>query len=122
MMSHDHHTSRLTRPFRPLRVSLASVALGAATVLAGPMTGGVPVGATVQAQELPAGVDPAAIEAALAAPISVAAGQTSTVSLPVAVEASYSGGGWEVSASGGAVTITAPAEGGQVSILSLIHI
>ena len=116
MMSHDHHTSRLTRPFRPLRVSLASVALGAATVLAGPMTGGVPVGATVQAQELPAGVDPAAIEAALAAPISVAAGQTSTVSLPVAVEASYSGGGWEVSASGGAVTITAPAEGGQVSI------
>lgn len=116
MMSHDHHTSRLTRPFRPLRVSLAGVALGAATVLAGPMTGGVPVGATVQAQELPAGVDPAAIEAALAAPISVAAGQTATVSLPVAVEASYSGGGWEVSASGGAVTITAPAEGGQVSI------
>ena len=52
----------------------------------------------------------------LATPVSVAAGQTSTVSLPVPVEASYSGGGWSVSASGGSATITAPAEGGQVSI------
>ena len=81
---------------------------------------------------------PPEVEAAIAAPISVPAGQTTTVSLPVPAEASYSGDGWSVSASGTSATITAPAEGGQVSVpvsaqgmnatltlvadLSLIHI
>ena len=59
---------------------------------------------------------PPEVEAAIAAPISVPAGQTTTVSLPVPAEASYSGDGWNVSASGTSATITAPAEGGQVSV------
>lgn len=68
------------------------------------------------AQALPAGMDPAAIQAAIASPISVAAGTTTSVSLPYPVDASYSGGGWEISASGGSATITAPAEGGSVVV------
>ena len=59
---------------------------------------------------------PPEVEAAIAAPISVPAGQTTTVSLPVPAEASYSGDGWNVSASGTSATITAPAEGGQISV------
>ncbi len=66
--------------------------------------------------QIPEGMTPEAVQSMLATPVSVAAGQTTTVSLPVPVEASYSGGGWSVSASGGSATITAPAEGGQVSI------
>src|SRR5699024_8467468 len=54
--------------------------------------------------------------AAISAPISVPAGQTTTVSLPVAANASYSGDGWSVSTSGSTVTITAPPEGGQISV------
>ena len=59
---------------------------------------------------------PPEVEAAIAAPISVPAGQTTTVSLPVPAEANYSGGGWNVSASGTSATITAPADGGQISV------
>ena len=59
---------------------------------------------------------PPEVEAAIAAPISVPAGQTTTVSLPVPAEASYSGDGWNVSASGTSATITAPADGGQISV------
>lgn len=68
------------------------------------------------AQAMPAGMDPAAIQAAISSPISVAAGTTTSVSLPYPVDASYSGGGWEISASGGSATITAPAEGGSVVV------
>lgn len=59
---------------------------------------------------------PPEVEAAIAAPISVPAGQTTTVSLPVPAEANYSGDGWSVSASGTSATITAPADGGQISV------
>ena len=59
---------------------------------------------------------PPEVEAAIASPISVPAGQTTTVSLPVPAEANYSGDGWNVSASGPSATITAPAEGGQISV------
>ena len=59
---------------------------------------------------------PPEVEAAIAAPISVPAGQTTTVSLPVPAEANYSGDGWNVSASGTSATITAPADGGQISV------
>lgn len=59
---------------------------------------------------------PPEVEAAIASPISVPAGQTTTVSLPVPAEASYSSDGWNVSASGTTATITAPAEGGQISV------
>jgi len=59
---------------------------------------------------------PPEVEAAIAAPISVPAGQTTTVSLPVPAEANYSGDGWNVSVSGTSATITAPADGGQISV------
>ena len=59
---------------------------------------------------------PPEVEAAIAAPIPVPAGETTTVSLPVPAEASYSGDGWNVSASGTSATITAPPEGGQISV------
>lgn len=68
------------------------------------------------ATALPGGLDPAAVQAALSSPISVPAGQTTTVFLPVPADAAYSGGGWNISAGGGSATITAPAEGGQVSV------
>lgn len=50
------------------------------------------------------------------ASVSVPAGQTSTVSLPVPVDISYAGEGWNINASGGSATITAPPEGGQVTV------
>lgn len=72
--------------------------------------------ATPAALALPGGVSMSDIQAALSGPISVPAGQTTTVSLPVAVNAQYSGGGWQVSSAGNSVTITAPPEGGQISV------
>ncbi|ART21255.1 hypothetical protein CBE89_06940 [Corynebacterium striatum] len=50
------------------------------------------------------------------ATVSVPAGQTSTVTLPVPVEVSFAENGWNISASGGTATITAPAEGGEVTV------
>lgn len=96
-------TGRLNGP-HPLRAGV----LGAACVAA--------LSITPVAQAMPAGMDPAAIQAAISSPISVAAGTTTSVSLPYPVDASYSGGGWEISASGGSATITAPAEGGSVVV------
>ena len=102
---------------RPLAAACAAAAL-TAPALAAPAIlaplGESPVPAA--SAQIPEGLTPEAVQSMLATPVSVAAGQTSTVSLPVPVEASYSGGGWSVSASGGSATITAPAEGGQVSI------
>ena len=68
------------------------------------------------AHALPGGMSVEDARAAISAPISVPAGQTTTVSLPVAANASYSGDGWSVSTSGSTVTITAPPEGGQISV------
>ncbi|MFH0410493.1 hypothetical protein ACG98H_00070 [Corynebacterium sp. L4756] len=68
------------------------------------------------AQALPAGVSADDVRAMISAPISVPAGQTTTVSLPMAANASYSGGGWSVSTSGSTATVTAPPEGGQISV------
>ncbi|MDY6049330.1 MAG: hypothetical protein SPI77_02000 [Corynebacterium sp.] len=65
------------------------------------------------AQPVPPGISEADVIAAISAPISVPAGETITVSLPVPVTASYSGGGWTVSSAGTAVTVTAPAEPGS---------
>ena len=68
------------------------------------------------AHALPGGMSVEDARAAISAPISVPAGQTTTVSLPVSANASYSGDGWSVSTSGSTVTITAPPEGGQISV------
>lgn len=107
--------------FLPSRRHLAAACAAAALtapVLAAPAIL-APLGETpipVASAQIPEGMTPEAVQSMLATPVSVAAGQTTTVSLPVPAEASYSGGGWSVSASGGSATITAPAEGGQVSI------
>ena len=80
---------------------------------------GATTGAVVAApaaHALPGGMSVEDARAAISAPISVPAGQTTTVSLPVAANASYSGDGWSVSTSGSTVTITAPPEGGQISV------
>ncbi|MCQ9332507.1 hypothetical protein NQ042_00060 [Corynebacterium phoceense] len=115
MPTTSHSVFLLSR--RPLAAAFAAAAL-TAPALAAPAIlaplGESPVPAA--SAQIPEGLTPEAVQSMLATPVSVAAGQTSTVSLPVPVEASYSGGGWSVSASGGSATITAPAEGGQVSI------
>src|SRR5699024_5671385 len=68
------------------------------------------------AQALPAGISVEDARAAISAPISVPAGQTTTVNVPIAVDAGYPGDGWSVSSAGNSVTITAPPEGGQISV------
>ncbi|GJN42560.1 hypothetical protein [Corynebacterium ammoniagenes] len=74
------------------------------------------VAAAPSAQALPAGISVEDARAAISAPISVPAGQTTTVNVPIAVDAGYSGDGWSVSSAGNSVTITAPPEGGQISV------
>ena len=86
-----------------VRHSLTALAVLAALSI--PATGG--------AQQLPGGVSVQDVQAAIAQPISVPAGETITVDLGVPVQAGYSGGGWQVSTSGTQVTVTAPAEGGS---------
>lgn len=86
-----------------MRHSLTALAVLAALSI--PATGG--------AQQLPGGVSVQDVQAAIAQPISVPAGETITVDLGVPVQAGYSGEGWQVSTSGSQVTVTAPAEGGS---------
>lgn len=50
------------------------------------------------------------------ATIPVPAGQTTTVSLPVPVDVNVASDGWNVTASGGSATVTAPPAGGQISV------
>ncbi|MDO5031638.1 hypothetical protein [Corynebacterium sp.] len=50
------------------------------------------------------------------ASFTVPTGQTTTVSLPVPVEVNFAAEGWSVTASGGSATVTAPAEGGQITV------
>lgn len=87
-------------------VALAATAMIAST----------PVLVAPTASALPPGVSMQDVQAALSGPISVPAGQTTSVSLPVPVNASYNGGGWSVSSGGNSVSITAPPEGGQISV------
>ena len=92
-----------------------AASIAAACILGlGATTGAVVVAPAAHA--LPGGMSVEDARAAISAPISVPAGQTTTVSLPVAANASYSGDGWSVSTSGSTVTITAPPEGGQISV------
>ncbi|MEJ5929141.1 hypothetical protein WG915_11050 [Corynebacterium sp. H128] len=58
--------------------------------------------------QLPAGID---AQSMIGGPISVPAGETTTVDLGIPVSASYSGNGWNVVSAGSAVTVTAPASG-----------
>ncbi|MDY3127009.1 MAG: hypothetical protein SOW59_02600 [Corynebacterium sp.] len=62
------------------------------------------------------GYSPEEIAAALSTPFSVPAGQTTTFQLPVAASASYNDGAWSVATAGNSVTITAPSEGGTISV------
>ncbi|MDU0479622.1 hypothetical protein QVA66_10260 [Staphylococcus chromogenes] len=64
--------------------------------------------ATPAHAQLPGGMN---LQSIAGETISVPAGQTTTVDLGYPVQASYSGGGWQVSSAGTAVTVTAPASG-----------
>src|SRR5690625_5202948 len=92
-----------------------AASIAAACILGLGATTGAVVAAPA-AHALPGGMSVEDARAAISAPISVPAGQTTTVSLPVAANASYSGDGWSVSTSGSTVPITAPPEGGQISV------
>ena len=110
MNSSRNHALSHTLASRRFAASIA-----AACILGlGATTGAVVVAPAAHA--LPGGMSVEDARAAISAPISVPAGQTTTVSLPVAANASYSGDGWSVSTSGSTVTITAPPEGGQISV------
>lgn len=110
MNSSRNHALSHTLASRRFAASIA-----AACILGlGATTGSVV--AAPAAHALPGGMSVEDARAAISAPISVPAGQTTTVSLPVAANASYSGDGWSVSTSGSTVTITAPPEGGQISV------
>lgn len=103
----------------PLSHTLASRRFAASIAAACILGLGATTGAVVAApaaHALPGGMSVEDARAAISAPISVPAGQTTTVSLPVSANASYSGDGWSVSTSGSTVTITAPPEGGQISV------
>ncbi|QGU04529.1 hypothetical protein [Corynebacterium comes] len=71
------------------------------------LLGTAPAAAALPA--LPPGVN---VQEVVGAPISVPAGQTTTVDLGVPVSVSYNSGGWSVTSAGTAVSVTAPAEGG----------
>ena len=109
-----YNSSIETRSVLPASRRIAA-SIAAACVIGLGASSGLLVAAP-SAQALPAGMSVEDARAAISAPISVPAGQTTTVSLPVAANASYSGGGWSVSTSGSTVTITAPPEGGQISV------
>lgn len=67
--------------------------------------------------QIPEGLDPAVVAEMIPSTISVPAGQTTSVDVGVPVNASYSDGGWSVSASGTGVTVTAPNQpGSQISV------
>lgn len=103
----------------PLSHTLASRRFAASIAAACILGLGATTGAVVAApaaHALPGGMSVEDARAAISAPISVPAGQTTMVSLPVSANASYSGDGWSVSTSGSTVTITAPPEGGQISV------
>lgn len=110
MNSSRNHALSHTLASRRFAASIA-----AACILGLGATTGAVVAAPA-AHALPGGMSVEDARAAISAPISVPAGQTTTVSLPVAANASYSGDGWSVSTSGSTVTITAPPEGGQISV------
>lgn len=110
MNSSRNHALSHTLASRRFAASIA-----AACILGLGATTGAVVAAPA-AHALPGGMSVEDARAAISAPISVPAGQTTTVSLPVSANASYSGDGWSVSTSGSTVTITAPPEGGQISV------
>ncbi|MDR7329278.1 hypothetical protein [Corynebacterium guangdongense] len=98
--------NRITRTARTWALSLA--AAGCAAGLAT---------APVASAQLPAGMSPQDVQSAIAAPISVPAGETVTVDLGVPVSMSHAGDGWSVSSAGTSVTVTAPSTpGAQVSV------
>ena len=109
------HSSRNHALSHTLASRRFAASIAAACILGLGATTGAVVAAPA-AHALPGGMSVEDARAAISAPISVPAGQTTTVSLPVAANASYSGDGWSVSTSGSTVTITAPPEGGQISV------
>ncbi len=98
---------------KPPRVSFPRTAV-VSLATSGILIGGI--GAAPVFAQLPAGMDPAQVQSMLSGPISVPAGQTTSVDLGVPVSASYSGSGWSVASTGTGVTVTAPEAGGTISV------
>ncbi|KKO77279.1 hypothetical protein WU87_11940 [Corynebacterium minutissimum] len=98
-------SARASRTFRGAAIALALTVFPLAGVAANPVSakGGL------------TGLG-AAVAHAQDATIPVPAGQTTTVSLPVPVDVSVAADGWNVSASGGTATVTAPPAGGQITV------
>lgn len=60
------------------------------------------------AGQIPAGMDPAAVQQMLPSEISVPAGQTTSVDIGVPVSVNYTADGWVVSSNGSTISVTAP--------------
>lgn len=93
---------------RPRHV-ISSVALAAVVSMSALST---TIPAMAQMPGLPPGVSVADL---VSAPISVPAGQTTTVDLGVPVSVNHSANGWTVVSSGTSVSVTAPADGGATT-------
>ncbi|MDO5511573.1 hypothetical protein [Corynebacterium sp.] len=85
--------------------------LVAALTVSALLTGGAPT-ALAQLPQLPPGVS---VQDIVGAPISVPAGETTTVDLGVPVSVNYVADGWTVVSSGTSVSVTAPPEGGATA-------
>lgn len=85
-----------------MRLTALSLAVASAAALG--------VGAPLeQAQaQLPGGLDPQTVRKMLPSPVSVRAGETTTVDVGVPVTVNYNADGWSVSANGTSVSVTAP--------------
>ncbi|MDY5785806.1 MAG: hypothetical protein SPK16_06910 [Corynebacterium sp.] len=76
---------------------------------------GVSAGPVVANAQIPAGLDPAQVQQMLPSQIEVAAGESTSVDVGVPVNVGYASGGWNVSASGTVVTVTAPDQPGATA-------
>ncbi|OFS39672.1 hypothetical protein [Corynebacterium sp. HMSC069E04] len=98
-------TASFSRAYRGMALAFAITVAPLSGIVAGPVSGKGGI----------TGIG-SAVARAQDATIPVPAGQTTTVSLPVPVDVNVASDGWNVSASGGTATVTAPAAGGQISV------
>lgn len=88
--------------------AIAVLTLPAAALIAAPLY-------PVASAQLPEGLSPQQVQSMLPGEISVPAGQSTTVDVGVPVTVNYSSGGWTVTSSGTAVTVSAPDQPGATA-------
>lgn len=88
--------------------AIAVLTLPAAALIAAPLH-------PVASAQLPEGLSPQQVQSMLPGEISVPAGQSTTVDVGVPVTVNYSSGGWTVTSSGTAVTVSAPDQPGATA-------